>query len=94
MQLIDLNQLYQGRKLDNIETYSNYTIIPDTNLPTGECDDVISSIDSLYDNLDDVLTEQSVTKSLPDYVDGENKEFECIGKMALLFQRKKMKISS
>ena len=60
----------------SLKAYTNYTIIPDTNLPTGECDDVISSIDSLYDNLDDVLTEQSVTKSLPDYVDGENKEFE------------------
>tara|TARA_A100001234_G_scaffold51935_1_gene43844 strand:- start:1981 stop:13113 length:11133 start_codon:yes stop_codon:yes gene_type:complete len=70
-----INSTKQGN-WTSLKAYTNYTIIPDTNLPTGECDDVISSIDSLYDNLDDVLTEQSVTKSLPDYVDGENKEFE------------------
>ena len=70
-----INSTKQGN-WTSLKAYTNYTIIPDTNLPSGECDDVISSIDSLYDNLDDVLTEQSVTKSLPDYVDGENKEFE------------------
>ena len=33
-------------------------------------------MDSLFDNLDDVIKEESVTRSLPDYIDGENKEFE------------------
>ena len=70
-----INSTKQGN-WTSLKAYTNYTIIPDINLPTNECDDVISSIDSLYDNLDDVLTEQPVTKSLPDYVDGENKEFE------------------
>ena len=56
--------------------FTNYTIIPDAALPDNECDDVISSVDSLYDNLEDVLNSQLVAKSLPDYVDGENKIFE------------------
>ena len=57
-------------------TYSNYNIIFDPLLPAQECVTVVSAIDSLYDNLDDVLKEESVTKALPDYVDGETKEFE------------------
>ena len=57
-------------------TYSNYNILGDPLLPAQECNTVISSIDSLYDNLSDVLTEQSVTRTLPDYINGENKEFE------------------
>ena len=56
--------------------YTDYNIILDPALPGGECDDVISSVDSLYDNIDDVLDSQLVTKTLPDYVDGENKVFE------------------
>ena len=57
-------------------TYSNYNILGDPLLPNQECNTVISAVDSLYDNLSDVLTEQSVTRTLPDYIDGENKEFE------------------
>ena len=57
-------------------TYSNYNILGDPLLPAQECNTVISAVDSLYDNLSDVLTEQSVTRTLPDYIDGENKEFE------------------
>ncbi len=56
--------------------YSNYNIIGDPLLPYGECDDVVSSLSSLYDNIVDVLDEQLVAKTLPDYVDGENKTFE------------------
>ena len=56
--------------------YTDYNLIPDAALPNGECDDVISSVDSLYDNVDDVLNSQLVAKTLPDYVDGENKVFE------------------
>ena len=57
-------------------TYSNYNILGDPLLPNQECNNVISAIDSLYDNLSDVLVEQSVTRTLPDYIDGESKEFE------------------
>jgi hypothetical protein len=35
--------------------YTDYNLIPDTALTAGECDDVVSSVDSLYDNVDDVL---------------------------------------
>ena len=57
-------------------TYSNYNILPDPLLPSQECNDVISSINSLYNNLDDVLNKVEVAKTLPDYIDGETKEFE------------------
>ena len=57
-------------------TYSNYNIIADPLLTAEECNDVISSVNSLYSNLDDVLNEVDVVKSLPDFIDGETKEFE------------------
>jgi hypothetical protein len=57
-------------------SYSNYNILGDPLLPAEECTVVISAMDSLFDNLDDVIREESVTRSLPDYIDGENKEFE------------------
>ncbi len=56
--------------------YTNYNLIPDVALPDGECDDVVSSVDSLYANVSDVLDSVLVSKTLPDYVDGENKIFE------------------
>ena len=59
-----------------ITTYSNYNIIADPLIPSQECDDVISSLDLLYANLDDAMNSVSVTKTLPDYIDGETKEFE------------------
>ena len=60
----------------NTVTYSNYNILGDPLLPAEECSTVISAMDSLFDNLSDVIKEESVTRSLPDYVDGETKEFE------------------
>ena len=57
-------------------TYSNYNILPDPLLPAQECATVISALDALYDNLEDRIKEESVTRTLPDYVDGETKEFE------------------
>ena len=58
------------------KVYTNYDIIPDPLLTTNECDDVVSSIDSLYSNIEDIFANQLVAKTLPDYVDGENKIFE------------------
>jgi len=57
-------------------TYSNYNILGDPLLPAEECTTVISAMDSLYENLSDVVKEQSVTRSLPDYIDGETTDFE------------------
>ena len=57
-------------------TYSNYNILPDPLLPYQECNNVISAMDSLYENLENSIKENSVTKTLPDFVDGETKEFE------------------
>jgi hypothetical protein len=60
----------------NTLTYSNYNIINDPLLLAQECDDVISSVNSLYTNVKDVLDKKNVQRTLPDYVDGENKVFE------------------
>jgi len=57
-------------------TYSNYNIIPDPLLPAQECEDVISSVNSLYDNLSDTINSIAVEKTLPDFIDGETKEFD------------------
>ena len=60
----------------NTVTYSNYNILGDPLLPAEECSTVMSAMDSLHDNLSDAIREESVTRSLPDYIDGETKEFE------------------
>jgi hypothetical protein len=60
----------------NTVTYSNYNILGDPLLPAEECTTVISSMDSLYDNLSSTIKEESVTRSLPDYIDGETTDFE------------------
>ena len=57
-------------------TYSNYNIIADSQLVAQECDNVVSAMDSLYSNLQNIINEVSVTRSLPDFIDGENKIFE------------------
>ena len=57
-------------------TYSNYNIILDPLLLAQECDDVISSVDALFGNVGNILDQSSVTKSLPDFVDGETTDFE------------------
>jgi len=60
----------------NTRTYSNYNILGDPLLPAQECTTVISAMDSLHDNLSDIISEKTVTKSLPDYIDGETTDFE------------------
>ena len=57
-------------------TYSNYNIILDPNIPNQECEDVISGITSLYDNIDDIIKQETVIRTLPDFIDGETKEFD------------------
>ena len=57
-------------------TYSNYNIILDSQILGQECSTVTSAIDSLYNNLEDVILEESVTRNLPDFIDGESTEFE------------------
>ena len=57
-------------------TYSNYNILEDALIPAQECNTVISAMDALYDNLSDTVNEESVTRTLPDFIDGETKEFE------------------
>ena len=61
-----------------IRTYSNNNILADPNGYFNECSDVSSALNSLFLNIESILngSGSSVTKSLPDYFDGENKEFE------------------
>ena len=61
-------------------TYSNLNILPG-NYDGGaglfaECSDVQSALNSLYSNIETILTGGTATKSLPDYFNGENVEFE------------------
>jgi hypothetical protein len=60
----------------NTLTYSNYNLIDDPLLLAQECNDVISSVDSLYANVKDILDKKTVVRTLPDYVDGENRVFD------------------
>ena len=64
------NQNKSGNWTNSV-TYSNYNILGDPLLPAEECTTVISAMDSLYDNLSDTIKEESVTRSLPDFIDGE-----------------------
>ena len=57
-----------------VKSFINSTIIEDPSDPN--CADVISSIDLLFNNVDQILNGDSANRSLPDYVDGENKIFE------------------
>ena len=60
-------------------TYSNNNILPDSGLsapPYTECVTVISSVDSLFGNIKNILEGQNINPTLPDYVDGETKDFE------------------
>jgi len=73
---VSINASKPGNWTDT-KPYTDYNLIPDTDLPyNGECDDVVSSINSLYDNVSDILNNSSAVRTLPDYVDGENKIFE------------------
>ena len=75
VEVVDINPNKSGY-WSATPTYSNYNILPDPLIPDSECADVISSVNSLYNNLDDILNELEVAKTLPDYIDGETKEFE------------------
>jgi hypothetical protein len=71
----NINSNYAGNWSRTL-TYSNYNIIPDPLLSAQECNDVISSVDSLFDNVSDILNGTSVTRSTPDFLDGETTTFE------------------
>lgn len=75
VEITDINNNKSGQWSSTL-TYSNLNIIDDPLLLNQECNDVISSIDSLYDDINDLLQDALVVKSLPDFVDGENKVFD------------------
>ena len=64
-----------------LRTYSNINILPDPQLVNGvlkECEEVASSLDSLYENIRTTLVTGKGTAvvSNPDYIDGENTVFD------------------
>ena len=61
-----------------IRTYSNFNIIKDPLLLDSECADVELSLETLYSGIESVITNgiDSVTKTNPDYIDGENTDFD------------------
>ena len=73
---VSINASKPGNWTDT-KPYTDYDLIPDSDLPyNGECDDVVSAVNSLYDAVDSILNSSVVARALPDYVDGENKIFE------------------
>jgi len=60
----------------NTLSYSNYNLIDDPLLPDQECDDVVSSVNYLYQNLQNVINSSPVTRTTPDYIDGQTKVFD------------------
>ena len=56
--------------------YSNIGIIPDAQLTSSECADVVSAVDSLNINILNGIGGTSATRSLPDYIDGETTIFD------------------
>ena len=59
----------------SIRTYSNNNILSKDDVYT-ECSTVVSALNSLFLNVKEILSGNSVTKSLPDYFNDDNKEFE------------------
>ena len=55
---------------------TNYNLIPDTQLIAGECEDVISSVATLNDVINDTIDGVVITKTTPDYIDGETRIFD------------------
>ena len=73
---VSINASKSGNWTDT-KPYTNYNLIPDSDLPyNGECDDVVSAVNSLYDAVDGILNSSVIARTLPDYVDGKNKIFE------------------
>lgn len=61
----------------NLVPYVNYDILPDPQLISKECENVVSSLASFGSIFDDVMVyKKLVTKTLPDYIDNETSEFE------------------
>ena len=57
--------------------YANYDIIPDNQLISRECEDVVSSLSSFGDIFDEYMVfGNTVQRNLPDFIDNETTEFE------------------
>jgi hypothetical protein len=61
-----------------IRTYSNYSLINDVPIFNTECQEVVSSLLSVYNLIETTILNGigSVEKSLPDYFNGENDTFD------------------
>ena len=57
--------------------YANYSIILDNQLVSSECEDVVSALSTYASIVEDyMVNNNTVTKSLPDFIDNETSEFE------------------
>ena len=57
--------------------YFNYSIIADNQLISRECENVVSSLESFANIINDAMILDTVTtRSLPDFIDNETSEFE------------------
>ena len=75
----------------SIQTYSNNNILALDDVYT-ECATVASALNSLFLNVKEILSGNSVAKSLPDYFNDDNKEFEYITQIIHLLKQVKIMI--
>lgn len=68
--------LNKSGRFTTLTPVTNYNIIPDPQLLSGECEDVISSVVSLNGLITDIIDGQTVTRTTPDYIDGETTTFD------------------
>ena len=72
-----VNAPKNGYYATNLSVYSNYNILPDPELVNRECEDVVSALTTYAKIMQDAMLDGlEATAVLPDYIDGETKDFE------------------
>ena len=72
-----VNPSRSGYYLSNFTVYTNYNIIPDPELLSRECEDVVSALSVYASIMENSMVDNVTTPlTLPDYIDGETKDFE------------------
>lgn len=72
-----VNAPKNGYYATNLSVYTNYNILPDVELVNRECEDVVSALTTYASIMKDAMLDGlEATATLPDFIDGETKEFE------------------
>ena len=72
-----VNASKSGYYVSNLTVYTNNNIIPDLELLSRECEDVVSALTVYGSIMESAMISNVITPiTLPDYIDGETKDFE------------------